>query len=154
SSNRRKILHKSERQSLELWKFRIEKNSDLTCSVSQQEGVIGRLFGFTIPIRKEIIRDTLTILFDSIHGTNKDNDYLFTLLSPDPKTSKEQKPIVFLIDYDLAQIKQKNIGKVCKDKEEIINHKLNAIERRKLKEEVLANIKHLMQNDDIATVDS
>ncbi|CAG8522987.1 10308_t:CDS:2 [Dentiscutata heterogama] len=94
----------------------------------------GQLLGFIVPIAKEIIHQVNTILLDATHGTNKNNDQLYTLLTPDFKTGKGlplahlissrkntasvqfwlynlhiqlswEGPISFLVNCDLAQIK-------------------------------------------------
>ncbi|CAG8822859.1 26083_t:CDS:2, partial [Racocetra persica] len=129
------IKHKSEQQSIELWRLEIEKNSDLTCIIPQQENNKGRLFGFTTPLGKEVLHEATIILLDSTHSINKHKDLLYTFLSRDPQTGKGitlahlissrkntesvqywfcnlrnqfpnwQGPLAFFVDCDPAQIK-------------------------------------------------
>ncbi|CAG8486038.1 15948_t:CDS:2 [Dentiscutata heterogama] len=202
------MKHTVEEQSIEMWRIDLSQNGDLTCTIprSEENGKHdkGKLFGFTIPTGKEIIHEVSVILLDATHGTNKNKNLLYTLLSPDPKTGKGvtiahllsshknfesvhhwlyslcaqvpdwQGPAAFLVDCDLAQIKalhvvfpesrvllcwwhiarawRENLGKAYKDKASIIGRKLNQNEKKLLGDELFADLKYLMNIDDINLV--
>ncbi|CAG8788660.1 27972_t:CDS:2, partial [Racocetra persica] len=129
----------------------------------------GKLFGFTVPICKEIIHDISVILLDATHGTNKHKDLLYTLLFPDPKTGKGitlahlissrknfesvqywfynlraqfpdwQGPTAFLVDCDMAQIKALRVV-FPEKKTQSLERKLTSDEKRSLESELFEDL--------------
>ncbi|CAG8841498.1 19078_t:CDS:2, partial [Gigaspora margarita] len=170
------------KESLNLWQHKLLENNDLTCAIAQPESNNnedkGQLFGFIIPVAREIVYYANTVLLDATHGTNKENDQLYTLLTPDFKTGKGL-PIAHLIsslDCDPAQIKalqnifpkskillcwwhvlrawRENLKKVYIEKANMIsNGKLNSEIKTKMKDELWDDLRELMQIDNRESVD-
>ncbi|CAG8739090.1 40829_t:CDS:2 [Gigaspora margarita] len=132
------------------------EEQNLTCAIPQPEGNsehdIGKLFGFTIPTGKEIIYEVSEILLDTTHNTNKHKDLLYTFLLPDPKTGK-RITIAHLLspkaEFYFVGAWRENLNKACKDRAKAIEIKLNPNEKKLLRDELFADLKYLMNINDI-----